>query len=557
MINKHRIIKIIAVIVFVYAALAVFFPKLSGTDKYKIDLLDNDITVTVQKADGTVTEYDDNYFPVVGYGDIVTAKIFLPKEYRIDDGKLCFYMDHSYYDVYFDGEVIYSAGHELADKGRQMGGTYPAISIPEGAWGQSVTIVCHITEDNAFSKVNHFTIMPGSESYKYVLIGHLAEFIVFSTVAFISVILLICLIVAGRYTTAIRQGMCIAMFGISVSIWILCYYGMINFYIHNSYVCGELEYFSIFLMPIPIAAYFAESEKNKVLKRMLQGLMGIFILFFIICTVLNYTTVRNHFCQNIRLLHLLIGIGCFFIIYTCFCDKGERDVSKVIMKYSFIILLIAGVIDVIRFNLDKYTGLKSPLMAMTITPIGVIIFISGLVTSLFVVFTNNLMNTREKEQLTRLATLDVMTGLSNRAECDRYVAELRNSNETEYSVAFLDLNELKKCNDTYGHDAGGRYITMVSSVILECFRPIAFCGRMGGDEFLVIIKGKRSRYIGVFLEEFDSQIERINQTNELGFTISVARGIANSSKKNPIDIDSAIKEADKLMYENKHMLKNK
>ncbi|MCP5104822.1 MAG: GGDEF domain-containing protein, partial [bacterium] len=97
-------------------------------------------------------------------------------------------------------------------------------------------------------------------------------------------------------------------------------------------------------------------------------------------------------------------------------------------------------------------------------------------------------------KLFTFAATDSLTGLYNR----RYtINELENQskiarrNNRIFSLVIIDIDDFKKVNDNYGHLAGDDYLKKTAFVINRCLREQDICGRVGGEEFLVILPETR------------------------------------------------------------------
>lgn len=91
---------------------------------------------------------------------------------------------------------------------------------------------------------------------------------------------------------------------------------------------------------------------------------------------------------------------------------------------------------------------------------------------------------------------DVLTGLPNRLLFgERLNRELRiaGSDNTRVAVLFIDLDRFKRINDTWGHQVGDNFLRQISERLSSGLRPGEMIGRIGGDEFIVLIPGLRSR----------------------------------------------------------------
>ncbi|WP_408070575.1 GGDEF domain-containing protein [Butyrivibrio sp. JL13D10] len=156
-------------------------------------------------------------------------------------------------------------------------------------------------------------------------------------------------------------------------------------------------------------------------------------------------------------------------------------------------------------------------------------------------------NGRMAEYYRKLANTDSMTGLSNRTPFNHDVEELRNMEE--YSIISIDLNDLKRVNDTKGHQAGDSYITNAANIINEVFGQSGVCYRIGGDEFCVIIKEKESSSITKKLvTKMESRVKLHNEENPAD-PVAIALGYENKTSDDTRDYNEILHLADEKMYE--------
>jgi diguanylate cyclase (GGDEF)-like protein len=95
------------------------------------------------------------------------------------------------------------------------------------------------------------------------------------------------------------------------------------------------------------------------------------------------------------------------------------------------------------------------------------------------------------EEMEHLASQDPLTGLSNRRKVERHI-ETRIRAAQVFSVISLDLNGFKSLNDTYGHLAGDDLLKQFAGELRTVFRSYDVVGRVGGDEFIVLVDGDLS-----------------------------------------------------------------
>ena len=95
-------------------------------------------------------------------------------------------------------------------------------------------------------------------------------------------------------------------------------------------------------------------------------------------------------------------------------------------------------------------------------------------------------------QMTYQASHDALTGLVNRREFERRLQEAMDSAQTGdigHALCYLDLDRFKVVNDTCGHTAGDNMLREVASLIKEAVRDSDTVGRIGGDEFALLLVG--------------------------------------------------------------------
>ena len=174
------------------------------------------------------------------------------------------------------------------------------------------------------------------------------------------------------------------------------------------------------------------------------------------------------------------------------------------------------------------------------------------------------MNTK----LYQSAITDQLTGIYNRKGFYMRIEEImkeitEKDQKKSFALMFIDLDNFKGYNDTFGHDVGDLILKEMAGIFREVCGREGFVSRYGGDEFIVFIKNNRKQT----LEKKAKQIyERIAERDgfkkeierDLGRTItlppdkkiSCSIGIAGSDEvRNEEDINRLIKQADDLLYQ--------
>ncbi len=159
---------------------------------------------------------------------------------------------------------------------------------------------------------------------------------------------------------------------------------------------------------------------------------------------------------------------------------------------------------------------------------------------------------REAAELRDLSTVDELTGLLNRRGFYARAEDAwqrGSSTGQPFAFIFLDLNGLKKVNDTLGHDAGDEMIRMAARAIREVLREGDVAARLGGDEFAILVHRASEETAGMLVERVREKMARMVKGD--GSSLSASMGVSAFDPKNPRSIENLLKEADHRMYAHK------
>ena len=163
---------------------------------------------------------------------------------------------------------------------------------------------------------------------------------------------------------------------------------------------------------------------------------------------------------------------------------------------------------------------------------------------------------KDMEEMNSLAYKDGLTGVRNQASYMDYVNELQkqmNQGKVKFAVGVFDVNELKKTNDTFGHEYGDQLIKSASMLICKVFShsPVF---RIGGDEFVVILQNSDYEEKEQLFTEFDEKMKSVIVDSSHDISLSIAYGIACYTKEMDT-YDMVFQAADHAMYEKKKEMK--
>jgi len=150
-----------------------------------------------------------------------------------------------------------------------------------------------------------------------------------------------------------------------------------------------------------------------------------------------------------------------------------------------------------------------------------------------------------EEELRLLSFNDGLTGLYNRRYFETEMQRLQPSRQFPISLLVMDVDGLKRVNDTRGHEAGDRLLAKVGAILQRAFRPEDVVARIGGDEFAVILPGTP---VGVAISVIERLEQLIEAHNLVDADMPISLSIGTASGDNLESLEEIFRKADTAMY---------
>ena len=171
-----------------------------------------------------------------------------------------------------------------------------------------------------------------------------------------------------------------------------------------------------------------------------------------------------------------------------------------------------------------------------------------------------LRDTQQKvDAVSELATKDALTGIRNKTAYDSEVAQMDwqiGEGTAEFAIAMIDLNYLKRINDTFGHEQGNIAIKKLCYIVCHVFThsPVF---RIGGDEFVAILKNDDYKNRVQLVKDFNKGLEDLAKDDKLEVweKVSASIGLADFDKTIDHNVANVFARADKAMYQRKKEMK--
>ena len=225
--------------------------------------------------------------------------------------------------------------------------------------------------------------------------------------------------------------------------------------------------------------------------------------------------------------------------------------DQVLMNY---VTEIAGRMEVDARNIFYFLDRRSyeevlPLYRELMSIYKLTLMLTNVVT---IASTNSLVQALSKDALTGMLTRHALRPVFRReltiAAAGRY----------EVSLIMMDIDHFKTVNDTYGHAAGDAVLSRVARIVAETIRATDFAFRMGGEEFLLVLKGASRKVALAQAELMRQEIEKLDfEFNGQRHQVTASFGVVTFAPPFDKTYESMIEIADEKMYESKHNGRNR
>lgn len=168
---------------------------------------------------------------------------------------------------------------------------------------------------------------------------------------------------------------------------------------------------------------------------------------------------------------------------------------------------------------------------------------------------------RLEADLREMAATDMLTGLPNRrhflAQLEQEKARVSRAEEKNAAVLMIDIDHFKRVNDTWGHATGDHVLRHLATLMREDLRRIDTPGRLGGEEFAVILPGADLPAAEIFAERLRKQVAETPATHDKqSIPVTISIGVTEI-KPGDISADDALTRADRALYRAKECGRNR
>ncbi|MDE7278021.1 MAG: GGDEF domain-containing protein [Lachnospiraceae bacterium] len=509
------------------------------------------IDIDTRVEEDAVIQWDD-HMEMTQEGDVYYYRGILPPE-DTSEKVIVYDTVHMYLEVFIDGNRVYELNAEKDRAVKTTGYCWNAIFLTEEDAGRE--IIFQVTPVYRDSKPQgNFFYGTYREIEHEILTERVVRFVLAVCIALAGIVLLLYDLFAGKKGSDAETIMQFAIFATMLGIWSVIETQIPDWIFPGSMLIVFLSHLMLMVMPIPFMLFLRRMYHNGDSKlwsfccyldcaviavRVFLQIMGIYDL--------RETLLLTHIC-----LLLFVSVIVGMTIHEITMNELTRQI-----KLNCICVLVVLASTMLELAIYRLGNVSTPLGS-----IGFLFYIAvmGIIT---VRRSRRLMAQAKESALYRkLAFTDELTGLSNRTafreDLKKRMVHDKTTGEEKIlpTVIFMfDLNDLKKCNDTYGHDYGDQYIKMAADAIKKLFVQAGKCYRIGGDEFCAWAPYTSVEEINEKLRMLEQDIQELNNR---GFVVmvSIATGYAVYREgEDGSGLYSTMKRADVMMYEKKQKYK--
>ena len=553
--GKKQIWLTLIVVVLAFAMALVII--LSTCREYETIPLQEHWGVTFDSTEGTDftdISLEDIPFSKAEVKDTICLRTVLPKNTLVQP-QLSLHVSHCAVDVYLDGQCIYTYGDEIYQKGGLLGCGYFFVPLPENFEGKVLSIRLRTVKESKFNYLEETCIISAQDALKRLATDNFLSTMISIFLVIMGMIELGSISLLIRAKKPIRTMISIAAFSFLMAFWMSCCDKTIQFLIRDYGKIAFIEYVPMYFLPVGVISivydFFAQSLHKK-LARVFEAWFLLLACAVVVMQILNICNMSE--CAWIFRVSLIAAIvlGVAFLV-------AERNVSRTLEEKveinGLIVFLIFVFLETLRYCFKKNYNFAT-IGNQSLLPFGVLVWICAMLARFVIAMYRSFVSHMRHELLMKIAYTDALTAISNRTKCEEVLQDY-DKNKRPIFLINMDLNGFKAVNDTYGHSEGDQLLCVFANILQEVFGNIATVGRMGGDEFIVIMDASMEACAEEFLHKLTQKVNEHNENEQHPYLLQFAYGYATNEGNEAATPWDVYKEADEKMYDCKRKQKMK
>lgn len=538
-----------------YIAIIAFFCMLLfvGLQKHTYTGFHTDVAMTYNQGWQQVNE-DGNIFNVSVPGELdfdgkneIVLQHELP-QHIMSGLSICVWVNGQSIQAEIDRESMLSYGMDNRYLfGKNFGSYWYMLRLPEAAKGKLLKLTLTSPYEKQQYYMEHIYI--GNQTALLFMLFEKYGIGLFLAVllTFIGVLITVAAFVFRKNIMKedMQQMRYLGWFSILLGMWLFVQSRMAQFFVGNNFALLLVYYMGMMLFPIPLLYFMAHIRGNH-LRHPLMGLACLFLINFIVCSILQFADVRDY-SLTIYSTGILMIIALILMLINAIVELHYRNKEFIPIALGIYFLAFFSAIELwgIVYRQNHWIG--------DYVRYGMFCLLAALLYKAARNIVNTVETAKTAAYYEQLATIDLMANCYSRTAYNQDVEKLSKGGMEGICVLLFDVNNLKNINDTYGHLAGDKAIKTCALCIRKVFDRVGKVYRIGGDEFTVIISQCDKNILLQRLAVFQRLV--LEQDKRLEFTFQVAWGYAIYNPHNDNRIEDLIHRADASMYGRKQKMK--
>lgn len=439
--------------------------------------------------------------------------------------------------VYVDGKEIYRLGQDTP-KGGLVCHSHTKVPLGKVKAGQKLKMSVRVLSSSSLTRLPRIKLMDTMDIDKEFLVTSLDN-VIYSAFLFVIGIIGI-LIVAnnGVFDKINKKIFILSILGMASAVSIISTYQIFQIFSDNVVLDMLCEYVNRFVFLSLTSLYMYENVDNKKKKKVFAILAVFNAIYGVVSVVLQQMKIV--YMNDTLMFSCLIVLILLYFTFVSLWEKMDKDQKK-----KFLIFFSAIAVGIIVLTLLLYVFcMQMSADVFMYFPEAQIIMITILFIEIIYGLSESYISDAEAQAMEKIAYIDGLTGLYNRRALKKYEDKMKQSKKA-YKIYSIDVNDLKKINDTYGHSSGDTLLKAFAYNLKSVFIN-AFCVRTGGDEFIMIVSDEIDSE--KTMEKLKGQIKKENDAKKYEFNIRFAYGYALYDPQKESNIEDIINQADENMY---------
>lgn len=457
---------------------------------------------------------------------------------------LAFYSVHQNVRVFMDNQLVYR--YPVLNNNpvsHSPGYNWNFVTLPEKV--NNIEIEISSPYKSCLDNIPAFFIGNNFSVPAHIIATCMFPFALCIIIMMIGIIMIIYHCVISKHVNTDGKLLKLGIFSFLLSLWSLNECRVTILMMQNNLVTSYFSIMSLMILPIPFAAFVKTFYEDDSCIWDIFCKIDFFQIFFcILMQLIDMYDLRETLWTTHVMIFLLMFIICVQS-FRLFKSNHSRMVKLHII--CIVVCSVALITDIIAYYFGFWGG-------NTFGRIGFLAYIVVLCIASTGESASLMKKGLEANAYQTLAYTDQMTGLNNRT-CFNIDFEKSSHSPEDIMIIDFDLNNLKYVNDTFGHSIGDQYIKDCANIIYDIFKGIGKCYRVGGDEFVAIIKKSSQLDITHYLTMLEFSVDALNKENrQKGMNIpkmQIAYGCAVYASELDKNLEETYNRADKLMYEDK------